>query len=383
MNAKHLTFVVLLIASLLLAACGGQTPAPAQPEATQPPAPEAAGTEPPASEPPAAVEPAAEIVVLQWTEYTDPEVYSLFEQETGIRVIEDNISSNEEALAKLQGGASGYALMFISDYTVGIMIEQGLIAELEHASIPNLSNLAPRFLELPYDPGNKYCAAYQWGTTGIGYDPLQVEQPESWSVIFEPDPTAPHYGRVTMLDDTREAFSAALIYLGFDINTTVEAELMDARDLLIRAKPGLAGYDSDTFEDLVASGENMMAHGWNGDFLQVQEDNPNLEYTIPQEGGVIWVDNMCVPYNATAEQKLAAEMFIDFILRPDIGAMISEYNYYASPNQAAEAELGDEFLSDPTVYPPQEVLDRLQYIRPVGDAEALYQRLWDEVKAAP
>lgn len=381
MNTRQLTITMLIITSVLLAACGGATPTATQPEATQPSAPQAAPTQAP-TQPPAAVEPAQEIVVLQWTEYTDPEVYTLFEQETGIRVIEDNISSNEEVLAKLQGGASGYALMFISDYTVGIMIEQDMIAELELGNIPNLENLASRFRELPYDPGNQYCAAYQWGTTGIGFDPLQVEQPESWSVIFNPDASAPSYGRVTMLDDPREAFSAALLYLGFDINTTDEAQLMDARDLLIRAKPGLAGYDSDTFEDLVASGENMMAHGWNGDFLQVQEDNPNLQYTIPREGGVIWVDNMCVPFNATPEQKLAAEMFIDFILRPDIGAMISEYNYYASPNQAAEAELGEEFLSDPTVYPPQEVLDRLQYIRPVGDAEALYQRLWDEVKSA-
>jgi spermidine/putrescine transport system substrate-binding protein len=382
LNAKKRNLVLLLVASLLLAACSAQPPTPAQPEATLPAAQPTAVEAPATAPPPAAVDPAAEIVVLQWTEYIEPEVYTLFEQETGIRVIEDNISSNEEVLAKLQGGASGYALMFVSDYTVGIMIEQGMIAELDLANIPNLSNLAPRFLDLPYDPDNTYCAAYQWGTTGIGYDPIQVERPESWAVIFNPDPGSAYYGRVTMLDDTREAFSAALIYLGFDINTTVEAELLDARDLLIRAKPGLAGYDSDTFEDLVASGENMMAHGWNGDFLQVQEDNPDLEYTIPQEGGVIWVDNMCVPNNATPEQKLSAEMFIDFVLRPDIGAMISEYNYYASPNQAAEAELGEEFLSDATVYPPQDVLDRLQYIRPVGEAEALYQRLWDEVKSA-
>jgi spermidine/putrescine-binding protein len=378
---KNRSFILLVIASVLLAACGGAASTAELPQATQPSAPGAAPTPAP-TQPPAAVAPAQEIVVLQWTEYIDPEVYSLFEQETGIHVIEDNISSNEEVLAKLQGGASGYALMFISDYNVGIMIEQGLIAKLDLANIPNIVNLAPRFRELPYDPGNTYCTAYQWGTTGIGYDPLQVERPESWSVIFSPDPASPTYGRVTMLDDPREAFSAALLFLGFDINTTDEAQLKDARDLLIRAKPGLAGYDSDTFEDLVASGENMMAHGWNGDFLQVQEDNPNLEYTIPREGGVIWVDNMCVPYNATPEQKLAAEMFIDFILRPDIGAMISQYNYYASPNQAAEAELGEEFLSDPIVYPPQEVLDRLQYIRPVGEAEALYQRLWDEVKSA-
>ncbi len=156
----------------------------------------------------------------------------------------------------------------------------------------------------------------------------------------------------------------------------------EAKQLLIQAKPGLAGYDSDTFEDLVASGENLMAHGWNGDFLIAQEDNENLAYVVPEEGGVIWVDNICIPSTVTPEEKLAAEKFIDFLLRPDIGAMLSDFNYYASPNKAAEAELGEDFLNDPAVYPTAEVRSRLQYITPVGDMESVYQRMWDEVKAA-
>ncbi len=125
-----------------------------------------------------------------------------------------------------------------------------------------------------------------------------------------------------MLDDTREAFAAALVYLGYDINTTDEAQLNEAKDLLIKAKPGLAGYDSDTYEDLLAAGENLLAHGWNGDFLVAQEENEDIAYTMPQEGGVIWVDNICIPVTASAE-KLAAEYFIDFLLRDDVGAMLS------------------------------------------------------------
>jgi spermidine/putrescine transport system substrate-binding protein len=173
-----------------------------------------------------------------------------------------------------------------------------------------------------------------------------------------------------------------LAYLGYDINTTDEAQLEEAKELLVQAKAGLAGYDSDTFDDLIASGENLLAHGWNGDILAVQDQNENLSYTIPQEGGVIWVDNVCIPSTISPEEKLSAEMFIDFILRPDIGAMIANYNYYASPNAAAEAELGEEFLNDSAVYPPQEVRERLQYIRPVGEIESVYQRMWDEVKSA-
>ncbi len=377
---KRKTFwliTALTLLALLLAACGpSATPAEEQPV----PEEQAAPAEEQAA--PAAVEPAKEIVFYNWSEYIDPEIYTLFEEETGIKVVEDNFSSNEEMLAKLQGGATGYAVIVPSDYTVSIMIEEGMLAELDQANIPNLANLSEQFKNTYYDPGNKYCAPYQWGTTGIGYIDGEVEEPTSWAVLFNPDPNHPAYGRTTMLDDAREAFAAALVYLGYDINTTDEAQLQEAKDLLIQAKAGLAGYDSDTYEDLLASGENLMAHGWNGDFLVAQEENENIAYTIPEEGGVIWVDNMCIPASATPEEKLAAEMFIDFILRPDIGAMLSDYNYYASPNAAAEANFDAEFLEDPTVYPPAEVLDKLQFIHPVGEAESLYQRLWDEVKSA-
>lgn len=390
-------FAVMVVLSLLLAACGGAaTPTSEPPPATEAPAAAteapAAATEAPAmpteapataTEAPAAgVEPAKEIVIYNWAEYIDPEIYTKFEEETGIKMTEDNFSNNEELLAKLQGGATGYSLIVPSDYTVSIMKEENLLAKLDPANVPNLSNLSDQFKNVPYDPGNEYCAPYQWGTTGIGYLDGEVDEPTSWSVIFEPDPNSPTYGRVTMLDDVREAFAAALAYLGYDINTTDEAQLQEAKALLIQAKPGLSGYDSDTFEDLVASGENLMAHGWNGDFLVAQETNENVAYTIPQEGGVVWVDNICIPVTVSPEEKLAAEMFINFLLRPDIGAMLSEFNYYASPNAAAESQLGEDFLNDPAVYPPQEVLSKLQYIRPVGEAESVYQRLWDEVKSS-
>lgn len=387
-NANLIGVVLILVASLLMSACGGAASTQTQPS---PPstseAPTAAMTEPPLVETtvqpaPGGLIPADEIVIYNWSEYMDPEIYDLFEQEFGIRIVEDNFSNNEELLAKLQGGASGYALIVPSDYTVGIMIEEGMLAELDHANIPNLSNLTPRFRDLPYDPGSKYCAPYDWGTTGLGYLSSEVETPESWSILFDPDPNAAYYGRYTMLDDAREGFAAALVYLGYDINTTDEAQLQEAKDLLIKAKAGIAGYDSDTYEDLLASGENLLAHGWNGDFLIAQEQNEDIAFTVPKEGGVIWVDNICIPRTVLPEQKLAAEMFINFILRGDIGAKLSEYNYYASPNAAAEEILGEEFTSDPAVYPPAEVLERLQYIEPVGEAESLFQRLWDEVKSA-
>lgn len=374
MSPRSVCFVMFMITSILFTACARGT---ATPEGTPGPTTEVETQAPPEPE---ELQPATEIVMYNWSEYIDPAIYDMFEEEYGIKILEDNFSNNEELLAKLQGGATGYSLIVPSDYTVSIMIEEGMLAELDHNNIPNLNNLSDRFRELPYDPGNKYCAPYQWGTTGIGYIDGEVEEPTSWAVLFEPDPGSPQYGRTTMLDDVREGFAAALIFLGYDINTTDEGQLQEAKQLLVNAREGLAGYDSDTYEDLLASGENLMAHGWNGDFLVAQEENEGISYVVPQEGGVIWVDNICIPATVSSEQKLAAELFINFLLRADIGAMLSEYNYYASPNAAAEAELGEEFLSDPAVYPPQEVMDRLQFIRPVGEAESLFQRLWDEVK---
>jgi spermidine/putrescine-binding protein len=262
------------------------------------------------------------------------------------------------------------------------MKEEGMLEELDHNNIPNLANLTPTFQEVPYDPGNVYCAPYDWGTTGLGYNSAEMDAPTSWSILFEPDPEAPVFGRTTMLDDTRESFAAALVYLGYNVNTTDEAQLEEAKQLLITAKSALAGYDSDTYEDLLASGENLLAHGWNGDFLVAQEENEDVSFVVPDEGGVIWVDNICIPKGVSPEEKLAAEMFIDFILRGDIGAMLSEYNYYASPNAAAEEILGEEFTGDPAVYPPEEVMSRLQFLEPVGEAESIFQRLWDEVKSA-
>ena len=375
MRRFYYVFLLLLVIALAAAGCSQPAAAPA----TSAPASDTQ-TAPAASSD--SVKLPEEIVMFNWTDYIDPDLYGEFEEASGIRVIEDNYSSNEELLAKLQGGSAGYAVIVPSDYTVGIMIEEGLLAKLDHANIPNLSNLADRFTQVPYDPGSVYCVPYMWGTTGFGYDSTKVDPPASWSVFFEPDPNSDIYGRVTMLDDPRESFAAALAYLGYDINTTDEAQLNEAKDALIRAKAQLAGYDSDTYEDLVASGENLLAHGWNGDFLLAMEDNENIVYVTPKEGGVVFVDNLCIPASATPEQKLAGEMLINFLLEPEVAARNSEFIYYASPNKAAEAFLPEDFLNDTSIYPPAEVLDKLQYLEPVGEAESIYQRLWDEVKSA-
>jgi spermidine/putrescine transport system substrate-binding protein len=366
MKLHNLFLIISLVLSLGVTACAATTSADQGPEATG--------------------GPAKRIVFYNWADYIDPEFYTEFEAETGIEVVEDNFASYEELLAKFQGGATGYALIVADSRTINILNAEARLARLDHANIPNLSNLYERFRTLSYDEGNTYCAAYQWGVTGLGYNVEAMEAPTSWAVLFEPDPNTPYYGRTTMLDDVREAFAAALIYLGYDANTTDEAQLREAQQALIKAKAGLAGYDSTTFHTLLGNGENLLAHSWNGSVLRALELNPEevkLNFVVPQEGGITWIDHMCIPATAPADQKLAAEMFINFLLRPEIGARLSQRNFYASPNEAAEAHLDQEFLNNPIIYPPAEVISKLQYLLALGETEATYLRLWNEIKAAP
>jgi spermidine/putrescine-binding protein len=324
---------------------------------------------------------AKELHVYNWSEYIDPEIYDDFEAEFGVKVIEDTFSSNEELLAKLQAGATGYDVIVPSDYMVAIMIEEGLLAELNKDNIPNLSNLDPRFTDPPFDPGMVYSVPYQWGTTGIGYNTDEFDEPpDSWAYLFDPDLASQYAGRMTMLNDSRESIGAALKYLGYSLNSTDEAQLNEARELLIQQKAWVYAYDSEQYEDLMSADETVIAHGWSGDFFMAAVDDERIWYAIPIEGAVIWVDNMCIP--ATAPSKYTAEVFINYLLRPEVGAKITNFTWYASPNAAADEFIDAEILEEPAIYPPPEVMDRLEWIRDVGEATPIYERIWTEVKAA-
>jgi spermidine/putrescine-binding protein len=320
-----------------------------------------------------------ELHVYNWSEYIDPEIYTDFEEEFGIKVVEDTFSSNEDLLAKLQAGASGYDIIVPSDYMVTIMRELELLAPLDYDNIPNFENIDDLFLDPPYDPGNLYCVPYQWGTTGIGYDSeVFDEAPDSWAYLFDPEMAAPYAGQMSMLNDSREAFAAALAYLGYSINTTDEAELEAAKQVLIQQKEWVSAYDSDGFEDLLAAGEVVIGHGWSGDYFAAAEEAEQVWYIIPKEGGVVWTDNLCIP--KTAPNQEAAEEFINYLLRPEVGAKITNYTWYGSPNAASEEFIDAEILEEPAIYPPPEVMDKLEFLRDVGEATAIYDRLWTEIK---
>ncbi|MBC8496995.1 MAG: spermidine/putrescine ABC transporter substrate-binding protein [Chloroflexi bacterium] len=347
---KTFLFALVLLLSVLLVACQGQEQKLAE-----------------------------ELHIYNWSEYIDPEVYEAFEAEYGIKVIEDTFSSNEELLAKLQAGAAGYDVIVPSDYMVEIMIEEGLLMELDHANISNLSNLSGLFSDPPYDPGLVYCVPYQWGTTGIGYNSDEVE-PDSWAYIFDPEMASQYDGKITMLNDARESIGAALKYLGYSLNTIDEAQLEEAKEVLLAVKPYIYSYDSDQFEDLIAADEVLLGHGWSGDYFAAAVEDERIWYVIPEEGGVVWADNLCIP--ATSKNQYAAELFIDFILQPEVAAQITNYTWYGSPVEAANEFIDPEILEEPAIYPSAETMQRLEWIQDIGDATPLYERIWTEVKAA-
>lgn len=378
MKQKTWKVVSLLLMAMLIAACGAAPAAPAAPA----PAADAADA-------PADVDGrcgdrsrlSRSVSFYNWSDYIDPEVLTMFKEECGVDVIYDTFASNEDLLGKLQAGATGYDLIVPSDYMVSIMIQLGMLRELDHANIPNLAGLNEDFRQAPYDPGNRYSIAYQWGTAGIVYDAAQVDSPpDSLAVFFDPAIAQANAGRFSLLNDARETIGAALKYLGYSMNSTDPAQLEEAKQAILAVKPYVLTFDSETYTNLVLAGETAYGHAWNGTAYMAIFENEDRElgFAVPAEGLTIFTDNLAIP--ASAPNPYTAEVLINYLLDPEIAAMITNFTYYASPVDAALEFIDDEVKEDPGIYPPQEVLDNMEFITDVGEATLLYERIWTEIK---
>lgn len=320
------------------------------------------------------------LYLFNWADYMNPEVLRDFEREFGVRVVEDRFASNEDLIAKLQAGGGGYDVAVPSDYAVRILIRQGLLARLDHAHLPNLKHIAARFRNPAYDPGNAYSVPYLWGVTGLGYSKKAAAHlagpPQSWDDVFHPDKLKRYRGRVSMLNDMREVIGAALIYRGHSPNSTDPAALAEAKQVLLAQKPFLAKYDSEAYEDSLAAGETVIAHGWSGEFFQAQRHNPDIGFAVPKEGTFLFVDNLVIP--KSARNPYTAEVFINYLLRPEVAAKNAAFLRYPTPNQAALARI-DPALEGPHFRVPPGV--RLYSIEDLGAAGRLYEQIWTELKA--
>ncbi len=327
---------------------------------------------------------AEELKIFIWSEYMDEEnMPKDFEKATGIKVRLDLYESNEEMMAKLQaGGVSQYDIIVPSDYIMPSLINLNLIQPLDHSKIPNLKNLSAKFRDTSFDPGNKYAVGWQWGTVGLMYrkDRIKDEDVKSWAILFDPkhDP-GPFY----LIDSVREMMGIALLYLGYDFNSTSPRELKAAADLLIETKKrssclgfkGGVGGKNDVVANAAAA-----AIVYNGDAIQaIAEDPANLGFTVPKEGSEIWLDSMCIP--AKAPNPDAAHKWINWILEPEVNAALTNYNHYATPNKAAMPYLDKEDLKNQGVWPTPEIMETLVFTKDLGQDNRIMDEAWTRAKS--
>jgi len=371
---KQWLFAVVIVA-MIVSAC--QTAAPTQAPTTEP------GGEVVSERCGDKSQLAKEITLYNWVEYIDPALKEQFEAECGVKVIETNYDSNETLLAQLQAGAGTYDIIVPSDYMVSIMISEGLLEPLDFNVITNIKNIGAFHVNQPFDPEQKYTVPYFWGASGLAVDTNVIASPEeSWKIVFEPSPEV--CGKISMLDDARETVGAALMYLGYSINDTDPAHLEEAKALLIKQAECVKAYDSQTNDDLIITGETAIGHLWTGDWTLASNPDTGgregIAYVIPKEGCTIFQDNMAVP--VSAPNKYTAMVFINYLADPEIAAQNAEFVGYPSPNAAAREFIDPEILANESIYPPDDVMQRLQFIEDVGDALELYDRIWTEFKAA-
>jgi spermidine/putrescine transport system substrate-binding protein len=380
--------VLSLFLLLLLAGCGGASSAPAASTSSESAsAPAAAESSAPAEAalPEFCGDPsklAADLHFFNWADYMDEDIMTQFGTACGVKVTQDIYSSNEDLIAKLQAGNSGYDLIIPSDYAVQILINANLLHKLDMENIPNFANIDPNLKGMYYDPENSFSIPYQWGTTGIAYNVTAYpDGVDSWAALFDPAQVCEEKGFVSMLDDEREVIGATLIYLGYSINDTDPDHQAQARDILLAQKECLAGYNSDNFNQTLAAEEVMIAHAWSGGTALARSENENVKYVVPKEGGTIWVDNMAIP--ADAPNIYTAEMFINYLLSPEIGAQLSNYTYYFTPNLAAQPLLDPDYhalLESGGMQVDDAVRARLQSIKR-DDKSIIFSDTWTAVKA--
>lgn len=342
-NKSVLTILSLVMLSLLLTGCGKEQP---------------------------------ELYVYNWGDFIDEDILEEFEKETGIRIIYDTYSTNEDMYVKIKSGGSSYDVIFPSEYMLTRMIKEGMVEKIDLTKIPNHVHIDPRLMGEDYDPQNEYSLPYMWGTLGILYNTTMVDEPvDSWDILWNPK----YAKEILMLDSQRDSIGAALLKLGYSVNTTNPQELAEAAELLKEQKPLVLAYVVDEGKDKMVSGEAALSLTWSGEAMYAIGENDELAYAIPKEGTNLFVDVMAIPKGAKNIE--AAHKFMDFLNRPEIALRNAEYTGYATPNLAAREMLPAEIRDVPGAYPSDEELAKTEVFVSLGETLREYDRIWTEVKA--
>ncbi len=335
--------------------------------------------------------------IYNWSDYIAPDTLANFTKETGIKVVYDVFDSNEVLEGKLMAGSTGYDLVVPSSSFLERQSQAGIFEPLDKSKLPNYKNLDPDMLKLAAqnDKENKYGIPYMLVTTGIGYNVDKVKAAlgkdapvNSWDLILKPENLEKLKScGVAFLDAPSEVYATVLHYLGKDPNSTNPKDYTDAaNDLLLKLRPSIRYFHSSQYINDLANGDVCVAIGWSGDVLQAAnrakeaKNGVNVAYTIPKEGALAYFDMFAV--TADAKNKDAAYKFLDYLMKPDVIANISDFVYYANANKAATPLVKAEVRDNPSIYPPADIRARLYTLQVQSPKlDRVITRAWTKVKS--
>lgn len=323
-----------------------------------------------------------EINVYNWGEYISDgsegalDVNKQFEEETGIKVNYTTFDSNENMYNKIKGGGANYDIIIPSDYMIERMINEGLLEKLDFSNIPNYLNILDEYKDLYFDPLNEYSVPYNVGMVGLIYNTKMVDEvPDSWGIMWDEK----YKGRILQFNNPRDAFALAQNLLGIDLNTNDSEEWHRAYDKLKEQKPVISSYVMDDVFNKMEGGDAAIAAYYAGDYLTMADNNPDLAFVYPKEGTNIFVDSVCIPVGC--QNKAAAELYINFLLREDIALANAEYICYASPNRAVLENEDYSLRDEEILYPAEEDMPKTQYFHNLEpETLMLMTTLWDNLK---
>ena len=344
---------------------------------------------------PAAAQTKRVVNVYNWSDYIAPTVVEDFSKESGIKVRYDTFDSNDTLETKLLAGKSGYDVVVPTAYFLERQIKAGVFQKLDKARLPNLANLWPEISQrlATYDPGNQYAVNYMWGTTGIGYNARRAREVlgptgriDSWDIVFKPENLAKFKDcGVHLLDSADDILAAALHYLGLDPNSSNEADLQKAADLVTKIRPYVRKFHSSEYLNALASGEICLVVGFSGDIKQSQKraaeakNGVEIAYAIPKEGAQLWFDNLAIPRDA--KNVAEANEFINYLQRPEVAAKNTNFISYANGSLASQKFIDKAILDDKTIYPDEATMRQLYTISAHDPkTQRLMNRLWTRIK---
>ena len=314
-----------------------------------------------------------------WDTYIGETTLADFTAATGINVQYDLFADNEELFAKFRGGNPGYDLIVPTNDFVERFIAAELLEELDHSRIPNLKNVDPAFMAPAHDPERRYSMPYMWGTIGIGYRKSEVNGvPDSWAHLYTSEEYA---NRIALLGEATTVLQMAFKLMGKSINDWSDENIAAATDMIIAQKPRITAFAPDNGQDLLLAGEVDLAQEWNGDILQAMDEDDDIGYVVPKEGGLLWEDDLCIPVGAPNPE--GAHELINYILDAEAGAAIADFIYYATPNAAARELLSADYNENPAIFPPPEVVAKSEVsVFPGQEVLGKIDAAWTKVRAA-